>query len=86
MTGARSFLRFLESKLNALAFPQELKDRSTNRTTVEEMLNAALVANEAESFVEQEPCNCTARHYVPPLFITVRVTTVESLSGLTVRS
>src|SRR5262249_6957300 len=26
------------------------------------MLNAVLVANEPESLVEQEPCNCTALH------------------------
>jgi hypothetical protein len=62
-----------------LAFPQELEDRSTNRATVEEMFSAALVANEPESLVEQEPCNRTARHTARlRLFINIRVAVQSS--------
>jgi hypothetical protein len=35
---------------------------------VEEMLDAALVADEPETFIDQEPCDCPGRHTRSPPF------------------
>src|SRR5690606_33714171 len=62
VAGARSLLRFLFDELDARAFPQQLEDGSADGRAVEEMLHAALVANEAETLVNQQPCNRAAGH------------------------
>src|SRR5438445_1365545 len=56
------FLRILGRKLDTLPFAQQLEHRTPHRAAMEEMFNAALVADKPEPFVDQEPCNCPRRH------------------------
>ena len=70
ITRARAFLRFFNRKLDALTLAQQLEYRTTHRAAMEEVLDPAFVANEAESFVNQESCDCPGRHSRSPPFRT----------------
>jgi len=62
ITRAWSLGRFLGLELDALSLAKQFEHRSADRASVEEMLYPSLVANEPESFVDEEPCNRTGRH------------------------
>ena len=56
------FCRILRRELDALTFAQQLEHGASHRAAVEEVLDPALVADEPESFVDEEPCDCPGRH------------------------
>jgi len=62
VASARTFGGFLDLELDSLPFPQELEDGAANRAAVEEVLDSALVANEAEPLVDQQASDGTRRH------------------------
>ena len=59
---ARTFLRILWSEFNALALTEQLEHRLSHRTSMKKMLDAAFVADEPETLIDQEPCNCPGWH------------------------
>src|SRR5262249_46945551 len=59
---ARALDGFLGRELDALTFAQQFEHRAAHGAAMEEVLHAALVANEPEPLVDQEPCNCAGRH------------------------
>ena len=63
---ARPLLRLLGSELDALAFAEELEHCAAHCAAVKEVLDAALVADEPETLVNQQTCDGAARHAVPP--------------------
>lgn len=62
VAGARSLLRFFRREFDALTFAQQFENGSADRAAMEEMLDAAFVADESESFVDEEPCDCPGWH------------------------
>jgi hypothetical protein len=62
ITRAWSLGRFLGLELDTLSLAKQFEHRSADRASVEEVLYPSLVANEPESFVDEEPCNRTGRH------------------------
>jgi hypothetical protein len=58
----RPLARLFSLKLDALALPKKLEDRLANSAAVKKMFDAALIADETESFVDEETCNCPGRH------------------------
>src|SRR6478672_7097558 len=62
VTGARALGGILFGELDALAFAEQLEHLAADGTAVEEVLCAALVADEPETLVDQEPCDCAGRH------------------------
>jgi hypothetical protein len=62
LAGARTFGRFLLREFHALALAQEFEHRPAYGATVEEMLSSALIANEAEAFIDEETCNRPGLH------------------------
>src|SRR5262245_9963579 len=69
---ARTFCRLLRGELHALAFAQQLEHGATDRAPVEEVLDAAFVADEPKALVDQEASNCPGRHNPTPPFRTPR--------------
>ena len=64
---ARSFRRWLFVEADALTFVQLLEPTRRHRAAVKEPLLAAIVANEAESAIPNQPFNRAVRHVdVPP--------------------
>ena len=59
---SRAFLRVFGREFDALAFAQQLEYRSTDRAAVEKVLDPALVPNEPEALVDEQPCNCPGWH------------------------
>src|SRR5215510_2804109 len=59
---ARPFCRLFSLKLDALPFPKKLENRLAYSAAVKEMFDAALIADETESLVDEETCNCPGRH------------------------
>jgi hypothetical protein len=72
VTGARALRGFLGCEFDALAFSQQLEHRTTDRTAVKEVLDAAFVPDESETFVDQEASNCPGWHTPRPPFRTPR--------------
>src|SRR5262249_15992889 len=66
VAGSRAFLRFFRRELHALAFAQQLEHCAADRAAVEEVLDAAFVADESEALVNQQPCNCPGWHTRSP--------------------
>src|SRR3954464_4618374 len=60
--------RILRREINPLSFAQQFEDRPAHRTAVEEVFDAALIANEAEALVDEESCDSPARHTRSPPF------------------
>src|SRR6266852_1927810 len=66
VAGARPFLGILRSKFHALTLAEQLEHCAADRAAMEEVLDPTLVADEAEPFVDQEPCNCAGWHWPKP--------------------
>jgi len=49
---ARPLLGFLDGELDALAFPKQLEHRASHRAAMKEVLQAGLITNESEAFVD----------------------------------
>jgi hypothetical protein len=50
---ARTLGRFLDGKLDALTFAQQLEHGTADRAAVEKVLDAALVSDESETLVDE---------------------------------
>jgi hypothetical protein len=59
---AWTLLRLLRSEFNALAFAEQLENGAADGAAMKEVLNSSLIADEPETFVDQEPCDCAGRH------------------------
>src|SRR6478672_7219833 len=57
LTGAGTLAGLLGREFHPLAFAQQLEHRTPNRAAVEEMLDAAFVADKPEALVDQQPCD-----------------------------
>src|SRR5438552_16355157 len=66
VAGARAFLGIFGGELDPLAFAQQLKHGAADRAAVEEVFDPALVADEPEPLVDQEPCDCPGWHNPKP--------------------
>jgi len=62
LTGAGPLGRFFLSEFDPLPFTQQLEDRAPDGTAMKKMLNSPFIANKAEAFVDEEPCNRARRH------------------------
>src|SRR5262249_45429835 len=62
VTRPRPLLRILRREFHPLTFPQQLEDGSPDRAAVEKVLDPTLVADETESLVDEESCNCPGWH------------------------
>ena len=60
--GARTLGRFLDGELHALSFAEQFEHDAAHGAAMEEVLESRLIANEAETLVDQEPCNGALRH------------------------
>jgi hypothetical protein len=58
---ARAFLRIFGRELDALAFAQQLEHGTAHRAAMEEVLDSALVADEPEALVDEEPLRSIPR-------------------------
>src|SRR5688500_9485654 len=54
VTGPGSFRGLLGRELHALALAEQLKDGAPNGAAVEEVFDAALIANKAEAFIDEQ--------------------------------
>ena len=61
-------MRLFGRELDPLTLAEELEHGSTDRAPVKEVLDAALVADEAEPLVNQEPSDCSGWHDPKPPF------------------
>jgi hypothetical protein len=52
VSGARTFLGFLDRELDALAFPKQLEHRAPHGAAMKEVLEAGFITNESEAFVD----------------------------------
>src|SRR4051794_22034973 len=66
VAGARPLLRIFRCEIDALTLAQQLEHRAPHGAAVEEVLNPALVADEPEPLVDQEPCDCPGWHSRTP--------------------
>jgi len=58
----RAFLRIFRGEFDPLTLAQQLEDGTADGAAVEEVLDPALVADEPEAFVDEEPSNCPGWH------------------------
>src|SRR5262249_25530345 len=61
-TGPRTLAGLFRREFHALTLPEQLEHRSAHGAAMEEMLDAALVADEAEALVNQEPSDRPGWH------------------------
>ena len=61
-SGARAFAGFLGRELHALTFPQQLEHGATDRTAVEEVLDAAFIPDETESLIDEQTSDRSRWH------------------------
>src|SRR5947208_3033620 len=61
-TGARALAGFFRRELDALPLAQQLEHRAAHGAAMEEVLDAPLVADEAEALVNQEPSDRPGWH------------------------
>src|SRR4051812_38916085 len=66
VAGARTLLRVLRRELDPLTFPQQFEHGAAHRAAMEEMLDAAFVADESEPLVDEQPCDCPRWHTPNP--------------------
>jgi hypothetical protein len=52
VSGARTFLGFLDAELDALAFPQQLEHRAPDGAAMKEMLETGFIPYESEPLVD----------------------------------
>src|SRR5438552_3554373 len=57
VAGARALAGLFGSEFDALTFAQQLEYGAADRAAMEKVLDAAFVANEPETFVDEEPRN-----------------------------
>src|SRR5258708_9476030 len=57
-----AFLGVLRSEFDSLTFTQQFEHGPANRAPVEKVFDPALVPNEPEAFVDEQPCNCPGWH------------------------
>ena len=62
VTGPRPFGGILGRELDALPFAEQLEYGAAYGTAVEEVFDAAFIANESESLVDEEACDSPGRH------------------------
>src|SRR6187401_3194417 len=60
-----TFGRLFDHEFDALTFAKQLEHRLTNGRTMEEMLYAAFVADEAKTLIDQQTCNRAVGHDSP---------------------
>src|SRR5580765_1741326 len=65
---ARSLAGILGCKFHALPFAKKFENGASHRAAMEEVLDAALVADEAESLVDEKSCDCPGWHTRSPPF------------------
>src|SRR5262245_55564237 len=68
ITGTRALGGLFGCELDSLALPQQLEYRASHSAPVKEVLDTALVADEPESLVDEEPCDCPGWHTRSPPF------------------
>ena len=61
ITSARPLGGLLGRELYALPFAEQLEHRLADGAAVKEVLDAALIANEAEAFVDEQTSDCPGR-------------------------
>jgi hypothetical protein len=66
VAGARAFTGIFWRELDPLSFAKQLEHRASDRAAMEKVFEAALIPNEPEPFVDEEPCNCPSRHTRSP--------------------
>jgi hypothetical protein len=52
VSSPRTFLGFLDSELDALAFPEQLEHRTPHGAAMKEMLQARFIPDESKAFVD----------------------------------
>ena len=62
VTSTGTLCRILRCKLHALPLPQQLENRAAHGAAVEEVFDAALIAYESKSLIDEETCNSPGRH------------------------
>ncbi|HVC21415.1 MAG TPA: hypothetical protein VNE16_15180, partial [Vicinamibacterales bacterium] len=62
LAGARPLGGFFNREFDPLPLAQQLEHRTANGAAMEEVLDAPFIADEAEAFVDEEPCNRARRH------------------------
>src|SRR4051794_13582087 len=62
VTGARALAGFLRREFHPLSFAQQLEYGAANGTAMEEMFGAALIADEAETLVDEQACDSPGSH------------------------
>src|SRR5712691_8504343 len=73
ISSARTLGRILGGEVHPLPFAQQLEDGTPDSAAVEEMFDAALIADEAKAFVDEETCDSPGRHSrVPPMRESLR--------------
>ncbi len=77
VSGARALGRFLDAELDPLALPKRLEHPVPYSALMEKMLDAGLIADEAETLVGQETHDRAAGHGNPPLLEPVRCSVSE---------
>src|SRR5215471_1355722 len=65
---ARTLARIFRGELDTLSFAEQLEDGTAHRAPMEEVFDAAFVADEPESLVDEEPGDCPGRHTRSPPF------------------
>ena len=59
---AGSLRRFLGCELHSLSLSKQLEDRPSHSAAMEEVFDAALIAYESKTFIDEETCNSPGRH------------------------
>ena len=62
LLSSRTLLRFLGSEFDTLALAQQLEYRAAHRAAVEEVFDSTFVADEPETFVDQQPSDSAVWH------------------------
>jgi len=62
VTSSRPLGRVLRRKFHVLPFAQQFEHSATHCAAVKKMLNATLIADESESFIDEQACNGPIRH------------------------
>ena len=62
VAGTWALLGIFRSEFHTLAFAQQLEDGAAYRAAVEEVLDSTFVADEPETFVDQQPSDSAVWH------------------------
>src|SRR5205814_7393315 len=65
---SRTLRRLCRGEVDPLSFAEQLEHRASDCASVEEVLDAALVADESETLVYEQPCDSPGRHSRSPPF------------------